>query len=257
MSEYQKAPRKKTVLDHPKLVLSAPNPAVRGKYAKAYFDVWDNNPRLVVATQDPGFMTKEDNFGRITAPLSPQTFSILIEQIKQVADHQGETKIAGDVMSSWQGRPNDSDPKAPKLAATYVVGKNAEGCVYLSVIHHDKRWPRIQFIFGPDDQRWINYRDHTGEKLNRGLLSVIAAKAWANNWYKVVMDYIAQNYVHPEPRNPQGGNRGGYGGGNRGGYSGGGGGNRGGYGGGDRQNDAPAAAAPKPADDFEDDGIPY
>ena len=79
---FQKPVKRKHSLNNPKIRLSAPNPACKGVYAILSFDMVQNNPRISIDTKDPSLSGPENSYGRITAPLDPVVFMMLIEALQ-------------------------------------------------------------------------------------------------------------------------------------------------------------------------------
>lgn len=248
MSDFQSTGPKKTILNLNKLQLSAPLPNQKGKWAKFYVDVYSNNPRLVVRTNDPSLEGKENNFGQIRAALDPIIWSMWCKTLEDVIAHQGETKRKIEVYGI--PRPGQGD-NTPKHTADIWLGKNAEGRIFVSVIDPDPKWPKLQFFFGPSDERWAKFYNAGGEQCTKAEVSQLAARAYLHQIGDLMTHVLAANYVEYQRPPGQGGGGGGY---NRGGQGGG-----GGYGGGNKSyQQRPRQEASEPAgDDFASSEIPF
>jgi hypothetical protein len=208
MTDFQSNGPKKTILNHSKLHLSAPLPNHKGKWAKFFIDIHNNNPRLNVRTNDPNLEGKENGFGMIRAPLDPILFSMFIERLEEVINHQGEVKYKIEVYSSYMGAGRSgSDDKSPKHSADVWVGKNSEGCVYISVINPDSKWPKIQFFIGPSDSRWAKFVNANGEPCTKAELSRLASRGYVRTIRELVNVALVTNYQEYQPN--RGGSSGG------------------------------------------------
>lgn len=212
MSDYQKPVVKKTALKNPKLSLAAPNPAAKGVYAKLSFDVYQNNPRIVIDTKDPGMMNKESSFGRITAAMDAISFSMFLELLKGIID----SPVADKKKFENFGNEYVNGQRSNEIVAlTDVwVGKDTEGVVFVSVVSKKPGWPVIKFPFGLSDRRFTKIYHSDGTEYSKAEISVLAAKAY----YKLLtelMPNVLDTHFYEAPPNPKwskggGGNSGGY-----------------------------------------------
>jgi uncharacterized membrane protein YgcG len=239
----QKPRKVPTILSSAKLKLSAANPAAKNAWAKLGWEIFRNNPRIVVDTGDPNLRNRDTDFGKITAALDPLLFSCVTQMILDAANSQGETKTKAECLGHSYKSGSKSEAVVP--LADIWVGKDKEGCVFISVVNKDKEgFPVIKFIFGPSDQRFMKWQHGDGTPYTKAEVSVLAAKAYVAILEPLISQLLIDNYEPPEP--PGGGF-----GGNRGGGGG------GGYGGGQRQGGG-GGGAPKAVHD--DDGgsdIPF
>lgn len=193
--------KKKTILSMAKLKLTAPCPTAKGKWSNLGYDIYNNNPRVVVATNDPEFTTKERSFGRIQAAMDPALFYMYLELLKRAAD--SKEACGWKVTNSGASR---SDPKAVTHMSDLHVGKGEDGCVYVSVTSPDNAWPKIKFTFGPSDGRFATFTHKNGAEFSKAELSCLAAKGHYNMLSEIIGNLLVVNYVEPEPWN---GNKGG------------------------------------------------
>lgn len=223
-------------LNNPKIRLSAPCPTAKGKFSNLSFDMWQNNPRVVVATNDPSMMNKDRQFGKITAAMESPTFYLFLEYIKEAVESKEEVKNNLQLFGNPKG---GGGPGVEPVHLTDLwVGRDAEGCIFISVVKKEEGWPIIKFVFGPPDRRFVKARDQSGQEVGKARVSQAYAKAYYELLKATMGALIIHSYVEPPPYIP-GNKGGGYGGG--GGYqqrNNGGGGSRGGYGGGDSGGDA-------------------
>lgn len=225
MADGNKPP--KHGLNNPKIRLSAPCPTAKGKFSNLGFDMWQNNPRVVVATNDPSMMNKEKQFGRITAAMEAPTFYLFLEYIKEAIESKEELKQNLQLFGNPKG---GGGPGVEPVHLTDLwVGRDAEGCIFISVVKKEEGWPIIKFVFSAPDRRFVKARDQGGNEPSKARISQAYAKAYYELLKATMGALIISSYVEPPPFIP--GNKGGYGGGG-GGYQQRSGGGGGGYGGG-------------------------
>jgi uncharacterized membrane protein YgcG len=217
--------RVKNALDHRKLNLSAPTPGQQGKYSSLIWGFHANNPRITVWTNVPEDQTEKNGNGKIAANMDTPVFFALMNLLYQAIDAPGEfrRKIENKNFIFPGGKRSEK----PVVVSETHVGKDAEGCVYISVTARDR--PKIKFVFGSSDFHQF-FDGSTGEPLSKAECSVLFAKGYVRLLEGIVEGLAVANYEEPKPKEGSGGygNRGGGGGGggrNYGGNSGGGGGN--------------------------------
>jgi hypothetical protein len=241
MSDFRPAPRKKNALDNRKLHLSAPCPTAKGKWSSLQVNVFtaektgEPNPRITVYTRDPEDQGESKNYGKIQANLDPQVFFALMVKLRWICE--GPTGAEATVPAGAEDKmkmenknfifPGGRKSEEPVAVSEIHMGKDAEGCVWISITAKDR--PRIKFVFGPNQFHTLFHR--TGEQFSKGEASVLWALGWIKLMEEMIPPFLISNYVDV-PYDPTAGKGGGGGGGyNRGGgnnY----GGNRGGGGGG-------------------------
>lgn len=217
-------------LQNPKIRLSAPNPQSKGKYASLQIDIWNNNPRVQVNTNDPNFASADRQFGRITGAMETPTFYAMLGFIDQAIVAEPGWKANIQVLSNPKGQSGPGVDPVP--SADIWIGKDAEGVVFISVVNKlSEGWPVIKFPFGAPDRRFVKVFHANGSEYTKAEISIQYAKAFREAFATLMGGVLVKTYVKPEPFIP--GNKGG-GGYNRGGGGGGynNGGNRGGNGGG-------------------------
>ena len=135
------------------------------------------------------------------------------------------------------------------LDAVLIVGKDANGVCYMSVMRKDA--PQVKFVFQPG--RWVDLVDaNTQQPLSLADISNLYSQAWAKTFAPLVTYALNVKVYDFREDNQQGGN----GGGNNYQNNGGGGGNN--YGGGSRGGQQQQQQQSAPAADFNgfDDDIP-
>lgn len=196
---------KKHMLNNPKIRLQAPCPTAKGKFSTLAWDVWMNNPRFVVATNDPTMMVKERGFGRIQAAMEPPTFMVFLELLDNCINATEAVKFK--VANSGKDKAGGFDPVP---TSDLHVGRDAEGCIFVSVVSKEEGWPVIKFVFSAPDQRFHKLYHGNGTEFTKAEISVIYAKAYRKLLEVAMMNVLDTHYVEPPPFVP--GNKGGYGG---------------------------------------------
>lgn len=100
---------------------------------------------------------------------------------------------------------NPGEQGLPKtLAATVVVGKDKDGCVYISVVRKDP--PHIKFIFRPSEYHEIMAAEGQG-MADQAYVSVIYARAWLKIMQPLALHVLATQVSDwREDQNNNGGN---------------------------------------------------
>lgn len=247
MVENQVSRNAKHALNNSKIRLQAPCPTSQGKWSSLEWDIYMNNPRFKVRTNDPNDADQSRGWGIIEAPLDAATFGAFLVLLKEAIAAPGE--YAAKIECYNHPRQNGERSKEIVHLCDVQVGRDPKG-VWVSVVPKDGSIVKttIKFYFGPPDKRYHKViRKTDGGATTDSDVSTVFATAYYDLLGKMMYHLLCDNYVPPQRpdfggnRNG-GGNRGNYGG-NRGGGGYNGGGNRnGGYGnnGGARQNAVPA-----------------
>lgn len=200
--------KKKNAFNNSKLTLSAPCPTAKGKYSTLGFEFNNNNPAIVVRTNDPGEMSPAQNYGRISANLDIPAFYAFISNLEMAIASEGEFKRKCE---NYNHEYVDGQRSQDiKHISDLWVGKDKEGCPYISVLSKNTERPVIKFVFGPSDQRWHKYFHGDGTPFTKGDMSKLYANAWLMILKQVMGNVIVQEYNPPIPRKPfnnQGGGR--------------------------------------------------
>lgn len=227
MSDYQNKPKEervKSVLDDAKYAITAPPPNGAKRPAKLVWQIWENNPRMVVFTGVEG-----DNLAdRIqTAAMDSQqmeSFFSLLEDFAKAEEGKGSEQFCFTLY-----RPADRDAgrgAPPNETARIVVKRNSNEVITLSIVV-PKSEVRVGFEF---KHRLWSASEHNNDKMVARRMSTYSCIGWINALRSVLRHKLASEWTHIE-RKPYNGNKGD----GRGNY--GGGGNRGGYGGGNGGRD--------------------
>jgi hypothetical protein len=188
----------KTVLNSPKLRLVAPCPTAKGKWSHLSFDIYMNNPRIVVATNDPSMMSPEKGFGRIQAALDMPTFYAFIELLTMAINSKEATKSKIENFGHQKG----GDPKVPTLLTDLWVGRDDAGLIFISAISKQDGWPVIKFTFGPADERYHKFYHGDGSEFSKAERSNVYARAYAKMLSEAMGNLMVSHYVEPPPYVP-------------------------------------------------------
>lgn len=192
----------KHALNNSKLSLSAPCPGVKGKYAQLTWDLYMNNPRIVVRTNDPSEANPGKNYGRIQAAMSIPGLFVVIDMIKQAIAATEEWKMKAE--NSTTPYVDGKRSMEVKPDTDVWVGKDRDGCIYISVISKKEERPIIKFVFGPPDQRYEKYFHSNGNPLSKAETSVIYANAYVGMLQHLFGNVIVNSYVDTAPKGPPG-----------------------------------------------------
>lgn len=226
---------RKTTLTLSRMDLTAPNPrlAEAGKEVIARFGwaLYKGNPRAIVYTKDPALDNRENNFGKITAPLDMLVFFSLVAEIRELPKKENGFKKKLANKSTYRGNEKFD---SPQHINDILVGKDNEGCCYISILEEGKT--PIKFVFGPSD--WHHWAAKDGTPIGRKEVSEEFAIAYANMLTEIVprlaAEWLYEDQVGPNDPGAQaadagqpaktwnnngGGNRGNWNKGNGGGYN--------------------------------------
>lgn len=208
MSDFKAKPAKlETILNSSKMKLSAMNPSK--KWANLHVDLYRSNPRIVVSTNEESLRNENDGWGKITAAVDPWIMNSILTLIETAIRAEGEWKTS--VENSNHSYVNGQRAQEITHQNTIWVGKDDKGCVFISVIHVDPKFPKIKFVFGPSDMRYVKFKHSNGADYTKAELSVLSAKSWVEMMRMMVNSLLVQHYEPaPKPNGGGGGfNRGG------------------------------------------------
>lgn len=145
-------------------------PVEGGKTPRLVVGLFDGNPRFVVRTGDP--KDENVNYGQIVSAVDAFTFQLVADLIVQAvkADNGFREKVVNK--SSWK---NGEKLEQPAIVNSIIVGKDSEGCVYISL--HEENRPNIRFFFGPS--QWHHLVKSDGSPVSKPEMSVMYATAYA------------------------------------------------------------------------------
>ena len=218
---FRPAPRPKGPLDNRKLNLFAKCPTAEGRTSILTWALVDNNPHIVVITNDPDEKNADMDWGKIKAALDMPVFFAFLQAIRDVVQHDGETKmkVLNRNFTFYGGRRSEK----PEVVTELWVGKDKEGRIWISVIDAKKQnRPKIRFFFEcPSFHGFVN---SDGSPANEGKVSQLFAMGYVELLQSMYAHMAVINYVDVEAKrearqNQKGGNygnRGGNGGHNNG-----------------------------------------
>lgn len=207
MENNQRPERKKNAFNNSKLTLSAPCPTAKGKYSTLGFEFHNNNPAIVVRTNDPGDMTPARSYGRIMANMDIPAFYAFITNLEEAIRSEGEFKKKCENYN-YDYASGQRSENVTHISDLWV-GKDKEGCVYISVLSKKDDRAVIKFTMGPSDGRWHKYFHGDGTQFTKSDMSTLYSKAWLMILKEVTGNLIVQEYIAPVPRKPFGGQQGG------------------------------------------------
>jgi hypothetical protein len=206
-NNFQRPEKVKTAFNNSKLTLSAPCPTAKGKYSTLGFDFANNNPAIVVRTNDPADTTPANGYGTISAKLDSLAFYVFLENLKAAIASEGEIKIKCENYN--HDYVDGQRSQEIKHLTDLWVGKDKEGCPYISVLSKKEDRPVIKFTFGPSDGRWHKYFNADGTPFTKAQLAKRYADAFVALLTHVTANIMVSAYVAPVPRKPYGGQQGG------------------------------------------------
>lgn len=148
--------------------------------------VFRNNPRLEVQTNVEG----DKNYGFINGNLDAASFFMMAKVLDWVIAHDGPTQRR---VTNGTGPLNEIVP-----ASTIYLGKDDEGCIYISVIDADKDRPKIKFIFTPSNYHTLT--DGQGGALSKAEISQFHAAGWMELICRLLPVVLGNDYIPPPPR---------------------------------------------------------
>lgn len=193
------APTKKSILDHSKLSLMAPKQNNGAYPAKLKVQTYNNNVQLTVFSG----VTSAKNSGVISAGMDPRTFYMLIAMIRRLINVPANGQNQVYEIENHAGQGKDKAIKNKTL-----IGKDAEGMMFISVVDLDDSMPKVKFTFNADYYHKIN-----ANGFDKATISCIAAEAWADMFGAIMAVHLTETY-EPVQYNGQGGGNFNKGGGN-------------------------------------------
>lgn len=183
----------KNALNARKMQLQAPNAA--GKNAGMIIRLHENNWRIQVYTNDPN----DPKQGAIAAKMDPTAFTLLLSLVQECINSEGEYRAYID--NTGYAFPNGKRSEKPEVLSRTVVGKDADGVIYLSIVESGR--PNIKFPLLPSS--WHVLRNSSGDVEEKRNTSRLFARGWVMLWTAMLQGQIAY-FKEEEPKN--GGNNG-------------------------------------------------
>lgn len=217
MSNYQSSAPKpaKTILEDPKLRLTA-RPLVPGsKPPSLHLGFWNNNPQLVVY---PNADPNNSNTSVISAHMDMPTLGFLEKLLRHVVtDAKPGSKFT---VANKRDIPKEkrTDPKVTKeIVSETLLGKDEDGRIWIAVNSKLKsNAPKVKFFF-----QLPLYHDCMGNEqadLSPALKSQLSALAWCDLMHSISTQYLMNKNVDFTPPENKPANNSYSGGGNKGGY---------------------------------------
>lgn len=190
---------RKTLLDLSKLQLRG---YLKGsKYPPSLrVDLYQNNPQIKIYTN----MESAPHKGAIIAGMDFQTLHVIFKLIRDIVNEDGGgEQIIYEIENKYKPR----DSKELMVKNKTIIGKDAEGVVFISVIDSNPEMPKVKFEFG------MNYYHGLVRKgglppLTKADISCRSAVAWADLFQNIVMR-IAVDIYEPVDYNGNKGSGGG------------------------------------------------
>lgn len=151
------------------------------------------NPRITIWSRVQGDEKKLP----ISAPMNVVSMTALLDMIERAC-----TLEPGERAGALTCEGNKYDPVSKdRLPGIHVlsrvlVGKDKEGCVWISVLSEDETRPRIQFKYGLGDYHHFIHAD--GTRYTEAEMSVVAAKAAVKVLREAIAKYLP--YIDDEAR---------------------------------------------------------
>lgn len=180
--------------------------------------------------------------GKIEAMLDPADAMYLPQMLERAVRLQAGTHEGLAIAARRYDQENRkwSDPRP---SATFRVGRDDDGVIYLSMASWKRTRPIIKIALIPSEL--LRHLDGSDQPLTPSQASERTALTWASSLRAMLPLALTMNYVPPKPRGEsQGGNRGGYNGGQR----------AGGY---EQRRESTPAPAPSPAPSSGPGGYEY
>lgn len=221
---------KATALNEFRMRLVGPVLNGANRAAGLTFGLKKNKPKVTVRTN----LDNDKNKGIIEAELDYATWEVFLGQLENAPRMENGSHVqivCLDYPFTQQGRSKELKPQTK-----VILGREQDGTIYIAVLSWDQSRPIIRFPVRPSQFNQFIKAD--GSPMDEATATTLYAPAWARVLRELMMNLVRTEYVHPEPKqrdggsNSYGGNRGGGGGYNRGGGGGGNYGNNGGGGGG-------------------------
>lgn len=188
----------KMALNHAKLRLKGPPNSAAGKPVTLQWDIYGNNPRVVVNLNDPEYANTERNWGRITAAMDTPAFGIFLDNLDAAIACSTPTKQKIENFRPPKGTEY-SPSAALVLDNTLWVGRDQDGCVFISVIDAKEGWPVIKFVFSGPDGRYHKIYRADGTELTKADMSTAYARSYSWMLRHLITTLLVHNHIEPPP----------------------------------------------------------
>ncbi len=210
MADYNNRPQRiKNAFDHRKLSLVAPCPGVSPKVNSSLsWNIVANNPRCTVWTNDPDDKGDSNDGGKILANLDTDVFMMLMAKLTDIIENAepGTRDCVENFNYTFYNRKRSDEPVH---TSTFWVGKDAEGCIYVSLVAAGKKRPIIKFPLQQSSFHVFKHAD--GTEWTPAETSKFFARGYVKRLEQMMIHMACNNYVEPPPPKDSnyGGNRGG------------------------------------------------
>ncbi|HWT39882.1 MAG TPA: hypothetical protein VN081_01220 [Dongiaceae bacterium] len=148
--------------------------------------IYENNPRFVIKTN----MDNDKDHGKIQAAMDLPIFFMVADNLRTVINGPNEQQLR--IVNKKRKFING---ESKILDDTYtVIGKDAQGVVWISILAYDKERPRIKFEFMPNEYHTITNRD--GSPYDKGKISQSYANGWLNTLEGVLKSVFVKDYKY-------------------------------------------------------------
>lgn len=107
-----------------------------------------------------GEKTKENNFGKLNARLGGTVFYSLLTMLKLAKTKESGWKMG---LQNFHNYINGKRVDKPQLVNDVLIGVDADGCVWMTVVENGRE--SVRFFFGPSD--WHTWKKGDGEVATR------------------------------------------------------------------------------------------
>lgn len=175
-------PEKPQIIEFERLSLWANHPELPNIRCRMGFAMRLGYPRVFVYFNDP---SKKGFDNMVTGAMDPTSFQIVVNYLRLAADSQpGWKRKIECLRPEWKdGRPV---PGTLQLDSELWIGKNNQGCVWMSLIAKNK--PKVVFEIKLSEYHRVYKED--GTPATEAEMSVECAKALATDLSEVMCQWI-------------------------------------------------------------------
>lgn len=146
---------------------------------------WNGNPRITINTNIEE--DKVNKSGMLIAAFNPETFYILLDYLEIVANGANDTSYKFECKTTTE--LSEGGRSEPFVSSSVMVGKDAEGKVWMSVIAENR--PKIKFVFMVSSFHTIHEKGKgpISEDIASKLQALACIRLLRQGYYKLVLDY--------------------------------------------------------------------
>lgn len=151
------------------------------------------NPRITVWSRVPGDEKKPP----IVAALNTISANTLLDKIEEACSAEPGT-LVGKLTCEGYKYDQETKQRIPgkQVLSRVLVGKDKDGCVWLSVVSSDESRPRIQFKYSLGEYHHYEHKD--GTRYTEAEMSIVVAKATVRVLRDAMSKYVS--YIDDEAR---------------------------------------------------------